>query len=88
MHAVYERCSKFAAFREGSALEADYVPEMGKYKAMSNVSVELADPSKAQGNTLWYQVTFANGKPSTVAANKRVSAQLCGFERPDMALPL
>lgn len=78
--AVYERCSKHAVFREGSSLDGTYVPPMGKRKfELVNVSVKLAHPEKADGNVLWYEVDFENGKPSTITGQKEISSQMCGL---------
>lgn len=86
--AVYARCSKFPAFREGSTIDATYVPPMGGKRTFElvNVSVKLADPSKAQGNTLWYEVDFEGGKPSTIAGQKQISSVMCGLGEGPMPL--
>lgn len=56
---------------------------------MVNVGVKLARKEQvARGNTLWYRVTFANGKPSTFRANKQVSADMCALLGEEEERPL
>lgn len=87
--AVYERCSRFAVWREGSTLDGTYTFRRAGAPEVVNVSVKLARyETVANGNTLWYRVDFVGGKPSTIRAMKDVSAQLCGLDAPDRAYPL
>jgi hypothetical protein len=81
-HAVYDLCSKYFAFREGSKIDGTYVfPDPGDREQIVNVSVELAHPEKAGGDTLWYEVYLdLKGKPLRVAPQKRISAEMCGLE--------
>lgn len=81
MHAVYDRCSQFAAFREGSRLRADV--QFDK-RMFSNVEIELADPAKASGNTLWYTVFFKRDRPASFKATKDIAAKLCGLHGKDI----
>jgi hypothetical protein len=76
MHALYDRLSAFAVFREGSTLRADY---QNHEREWSNVEVHLAGPSKSDGHVLWYQVFFKDGRPASFLATKDVAARLCGL---------
>lgn len=88
MRAVYDRCSKHYVFREGSTLEGIAVAGR-KHGEIVNVSVRLADPSKAAGNTLWYQIGLdRKGVPKTITANKQISAQMCGMSSSEMPIDL
>lgn len=80
LQAIYDRCSKYAVFREGAQLEAAHVPFGGKGEDdVVAASVKLPDAARTRGNTLWYQVWFVDGWPSTMVALKPISAELCGF---------
>jgi len=85
MRAVYDRCSKYAVFREGSTLDASATAYPRPH---FNVTVKLADPSKAMGNTLWYRVYFKNEKPFSFSATKTIAAELCGLPKKDTEVPL
>lgn len=84
--AVYDRCSRYAVFREGSRLEAEHVPsgdEGPEGDDVVAVSVKVPDMARTRGNTLWYQVWFVGGRPTTMLALKPISAELCGFAAPE-----
>jgi hypothetical protein len=70
---VYDRCSRFAAFREGARLRADV--QFNK-RLFSNVEVDLATTKASAGHTIWYQVFFKSG-PASFAATKEITAKLC-----------
>lgn len=82
MRAVYDLCSKYFAFREGSTVKGNYVfPDEGDREQMVNVSVDLARPEKAGGDTLWYEVDLdLAGKPLRVKPQKRISADMCELD--------
>jgi hypothetical protein len=85
MRAVYDRCSKYAVFREGSTLDASST----RYpRPHVNVTVKLADPAQARGNTLWYRVYFKAKKPFSFSATKTIAAELCGLPDKDVEVPL
>lgn len=86
MRAVYARCSKFYAFREGSTIGGTYVfRKSKKTPERVNVEVKLASPSRASGNTLFYMVTFAKGEPKEITPLKQISADMCGLAEADVA---
>lgn len=83
MMAVYERCSKFAVWREGTLIKSSYASPWKKRKyGWVNVEARLARMATvAEGNVLWYQVTLdKKGKPVTISATKEIAARLCGLE--------
>lgn len=85
MRAVYERCSKYAVFREGSRLNADV--QFNK-RWFSNVEVRLARPEVSHGNVLWYTVTLRNNRPVSFRATKDIAAKLCGLPGKDIEVDL
>lgn len=81
MHAVYDRCSQFPAFREGSRLRADI--QFNK-RMFSNVEIDLANPAYAGGNTLWYTVLLERDHRASFKATKDIAAKLCGLPGKDI----
>jgi hypothetical protein len=85
MRAVYERCSSFAVFREGAALEGDY---QNYKRVFSNVRVRLANAEKTRGHVLWYQVFFEGERPVSFQATKPIAAELCGLSQHEVEVAL
>jgi hypothetical protein len=86
--AVWERCSRATGWRDGISMTGHFAWTK-KGPDMANVSVDLPRKEElARGNVLWYQITFVNGKPATILANKQISADLCGLAEQHVDYPL
>lgn len=83
MRAVYDLCSRFAVWREGTKLSANFVEPNGKYRyGFANVDVHLArEDQVANGNMLPYRIDFdKRGEAVAIMAWKDIAAELCGID--------
>lgn len=92
MKAVYELCNETVwEWRAGAKLDGTAVvaAKGRKFGQLVNVSVDFKDKSVTSGHVLHYQVGFdAKGAPTTIRAEKEVSAEFCALKKEGVAYPL
>lgn len=91
-NAVQRHCSKGNQKWKARSIAATFVPARFAKQTkhgLANVSVELEDKAIANGHTLWFQIGFAeDGSPTTITANKKISADICGMGAADKPFKL